>query len=53
MSVVEYKVKYVTVANFYLIRYSTGTQCNCLVSGGDVEKRSALSTTRAKQFYTR
>ena len=45
--------RYITVANLNLIRYTTGSQCNCLSSGSDGEKRGALSSTRAKQLCTR
>ena len=31
----------------------TGSQCSCLSRGSDGEKRGAISTTRAMQFYTR
>ena len=46
-------MRYITVANLNLIRYTTGSQCNCLSSSSDGEKRGALSTTPAKQLCTR
>ena len=36
------KIRYVIVANLNLIRYTTGSQCNCLSGGRDGEKTGGL-----------
>ena len=46
-------VRCVTVANLNLIWYTIGSQCNCVGSGSDDEKRDVLSTKRAQQPCTR
>ena len=50
------RVRYVTLANLNVIRYTTGIQCNCLNRGSDGEKRGGgggFITMRVKQFCTR
>ena len=46
-------VRYVTVTNFNLIRYNSGSLWNYLSKDSDGETRGSLSTARGKQFCIR